>query len=31
MPTAHLNGTDLYYEDHGSGYPILLTHGYAST
>jgi pimeloyl-ACP methyl ester carboxylesterase len=31
MPTAHLNGTELYYEDHGSGYPILLTHGYAST
>ena len=31
MPTERLNGIDLYYEDHGTGYPVLLTHGYAST
>lgn len=30
MPTVHLNGIDIYYEDHGSGYPVVLTHGYAS-
>ncbi len=31
MPTAQLNGIDIYYEDHGSGYPVVLTHGYASS
>ena len=27
MPTSKLNGIDIYYEEHGSGYPIVLTHG----
>ena len=27
MPTAKLNGIDIYYEEHGAGYPIVLTHG----
>jgi len=31
MPTERLNGIDLYYEDHGSGFPVLMSHGYAST
>ena len=30
MPTVHLNGIDIYYEDHGSGFPVVLTHGYAA-
>lgn len=31
MATATLNGISIYYEDHGSGVPVLLTHGYASS
>jgi pimeloyl-ACP methyl ester carboxylesterase len=31
MPTEKLNGIELYYEDHGSGYPVVLMHGYSST
>jgi pimeloyl-ACP methyl ester carboxylesterase len=31
MPTAQLNGIDLYYEDNGSGFPVLMSHGYGST
>lgn len=31
MPTADLNGIDIYYEDHGSGFPILLSHGYSAS
>ena len=31
MPTARLNGIDLYYEDHGSGPPVVLMHGYSDT
>jgi pimeloyl-ACP methyl ester carboxylesterase len=31
MATAHLNGIDLYYEDHGSGFPVVLMHGYGSS
>ncbi len=31
MPTARLNGIDIYYEEHGSGVPVLLTHGYAAS
>jgi pimeloyl-ACP methyl ester carboxylesterase len=31
MPTAQLNGVEIYYEDHGSGYPVVMTHGYSST
>ncbi|MGI8551409.1 MAG: alpha/beta fold hydrolase [Dehalococcoidia bacterium] len=27
MPTAHLNGIDLYYESHGNGPAILFAHG----
>ncbi len=27
MPTAKLNGIDIYYEEHGSGPAIILTHG----
>ena len=30
MPTVHLNGIDIYYEDHGSGFSVVLTHGYAA-
>lgn len=31
MPAAHLNGIDINYEDHGSGFPVVLTHGYSSS
>jgi pimeloyl-ACP methyl ester carboxylesterase len=31
MPTARLNGIDLYYEDAGSGFPVVLTHGFADS
>ncbi len=31
MPTAHVNGIRLYYEEHGSGAPILCIHGGGST
>ena len=31
MPKLNRNGTDIYYEVHGSGPPLLLTHGYSST
>ena len=27
MPYAEINGIDLYYEDHGKGFPIVLAHG----
>jgi 3-oxoadipate enol-lactonase len=27
MPTARVNGIDLYYEDHGKGVPVVLAHG----
>lgn len=27
MPTSQCNGADLYYEDHGSGRPIVFLHG----
>jgi 3-oxoadipate enol-lactonase len=27
MPTARVNGVDLYYEDHGKGFPVILAHG----
>ncbi len=27
MPTVRLNGIDIYYEEHGSGFPVVLTHG----
>ncbi|MCS7206911.1 MAG: alpha/beta hydrolase [Dehalococcoidia bacterium] len=31
MPFASINGIRLYYEEHGSGYPVVFTHGYAGT
>src|ERR1700684_387709 len=31
MPKIDRNGVGLYYEVHGSGPPLLLTHGYSST
>ncbi len=27
MPTASINGTDIYYETHGSGFPLVFVHG----
>jgi pimeloyl-ACP methyl ester carboxylesterase len=27
MPTAQINGTDIYYETHGSGFPLVFLHG----
>ncbi len=31
MPKALINGINLYYEDNGSGFPVVFTHGYAGT
>ena len=31
MPKALINGINLYYEDNGSGFPVIFTHGYAGT
>ncbi|MBV9996404.1 MAG: alpha/beta fold hydrolase [Caulobacteraceae bacterium] len=31
MPTLIRDGVELYYETHGQGTPVLLTHGYAAT
>ena len=31
MPKLNRNGVDIYYEVHGSGPPLILTHGYSST
>jgi pimeloyl-ACP methyl ester carboxylesterase len=31
MPTASVNGISIFYEDQGSGYPILMSHGYSAT
>jgi pimeloyl-ACP methyl ester carboxylesterase len=31
MPSLNRNGVEIYYEVHGSGTPLLLTHGYSST
>jgi len=27
VPTATVNGTDLYYEQHGKGFPVIFAHG----
>ena len=27
MPAVHVNGIEIYYQEHGSGYPLVLTHG----
>src|SRR6195256_1813197 len=31
MPKSNRDGVEIYYEVHGSGPPLLLTHGYSST
>src|SRR5437016_3149816 len=31
MATLQRDGTTIYYEVHGSGYPVLFSHGYGST
>jgi pimeloyl-ACP methyl ester carboxylesterase len=31
MPHIDRNGVKVYYEDHGSGQPVLLSHGYSAT
>lgn len=31
MPKDLINGIGLYYEDHGSGLPVIFTHGFAGT
>jgi pimeloyl-ACP methyl ester carboxylesterase len=31
MPLAHVNGIDIYYEEHGAGDPILCIHGTSSS
>jgi pimeloyl-ACP methyl ester carboxylesterase len=31
MPTIDRDGVEIYYESHGAGPPILLSHGYAAT
>jgi hypothetical protein len=31
MPKLNRDGVDLYYETHGSGPVLLLTHGYSAT
>lgn len=31
MPTAHVNGVDLYYEASGTGVPFVLAHGYCTS
>ncbi len=31
MPKTMINGIDLYYEDNGSGFPVIFIHGFAGT
>ena len=31
MPKATINGIDIYYEVHGDGYPLVLSHGLLGT
>ncbi|MFC1886999.1 alpha/beta fold hydrolase [Thermodesulfobacteriota bacterium] len=31
MPKTMINGINLYYEDHGSGFPVIFGHGFAGT
>lgn len=31
MPQTHLNGINIYYEEHGSGFPLLLATGFTGT
>ena len=30
MPTAPINGINIFYDDNGSGFPVLLSHGYSA-
>lgn len=31
MPKAFINNINMYYEEHGRGFPLVLTHGFAGT
>ena len=31
MASASINGINIYYEDHGDGFPVILSHGYSAT
>ncbi len=31
MPKVSVNGINIYYEDHGSGFPLVFIHGFAGT
>lgn len=31
MSTVRLNGIEVYYEEHGQGYPVVFTHGYSAS
>lgn len=31
MPQAYANGINLYYEEHGNGFPLVLAHGFGAT
>ena len=31
MPVANVNGVDLYYETSGTGFPLVLAHGYCTS
>ncbi len=31
MPVASVNGVDLYYETSGTGFPLVLAHGYCTS
>ena len=31
MPTKTINGVELFYDDHGSGPPLLVHHGYTGS
>lgn len=31
MPHANINGINVYYEEHGRGFPLIMSHGYSAT
>jgi len=31
MPHASINGINVYYEEHGRGFPLIMSHGYSAT